>query len=93
MAFVLDMTGSMAYASTFNYNGNSLNPDDLVPTFGHYGSVQGNLIATVNQANGDGEAYLAEQLHASPRRAARRSSATSTSTRPTSRTPRPRPSR
>jgi len=56
VAFVLDMTGSMAYASTFNYNGVSLNPDTLVPSFGHYVSVQGNLVATVNQANGNGEA-------------------------------------
>ena len=47
-AFVLDMTGSMAYASLFNYNGNSQNPDDLVPTFGHYISVQANIKATAN---------------------------------------------
>ena len=55
-AFVLDMTGSMAYASQFNYNGASLNPDDLVPMFGHYVSVQSSLRATANQANADGEA-------------------------------------
>jgi hypothetical protein len=56
IAFVLDMTGSMAYASTFNYNGVSLNPDTLVPAFGHYGLVNSNLVATANQANSDGEA-------------------------------------
>lgn len=55
-AFVLDMTGSMAYASQFNYNNRSLNPDDLVPIFGHYVGTQTNLIATSNQANGSGEA-------------------------------------
>ena len=56
VAFVLDMTGSMAYASAFNYNGVSLNPDPLVPAFGHYGTVQANLVATANQTNGSGEA-------------------------------------
>jgi hypothetical protein len=57
VAFVLDMTGSMAYASQFNYGGRSLNPDTLVPSFGHYASVQANLTATVNEANGSGEAF------------------------------------
>ena len=56
VAFVLDMTGSMAYASTFNYSGPSLNPDALVPAFGHYTSVRSNLVATANQSNGSGEA-------------------------------------
>ncbi len=50
------MTGSMAYASQFNYNGASHNPDDMVPKFGHYVSVQSSLIASANQANGTGEA-------------------------------------
>ena len=56
VAFALDMTGSMGYASTFNYNNQSLNPDPLAPSFGHYVSVQSKLIATANQANGSGEA-------------------------------------
>jgi hypothetical protein len=56
-AFALDMTGSMAFSSMFNYNGRSLNPDNLVPSFGHYVSTQSNLIATANQANGSGEAH------------------------------------
>ena len=56
IAFVLDMTGSMAYASTFNASGSSLNPDTLVPSFGHYTSVQSNLIASVPETNGSGEA-------------------------------------
>jgi hypothetical protein len=56
VAFVLDMTGSMGYASTFNYNGASLNPDTMVPAFGHYGLVNSSLVATTNQANGNGEA-------------------------------------
>jgi hypothetical protein len=56
-AFVLDMTGSMGYASRFNYNNRSQNPDNLVPTFGHYISTQNNLIATTNQTNTSGEAF------------------------------------
>ena len=56
-AFVLDMTGSMAYASTFNFNNQSLNPDPLVPKAGHYVGVQNRLVASANQANGSGEAY------------------------------------
>lgn len=55
-AFVLDMTGSMAFSSTFNFNNQSMNPDDLVPSFGHYTAVQPQLIASSNQANGSGEA-------------------------------------
>jgi len=55
-AFVLDMTGSMGFASTFNFGSKSMNPDNLVPSFGHYVSTQSNLIATVNQANSSGEA-------------------------------------
>jgi len=60
VAFVLDMTGSMGFGSTFNTNGRSLNPDNLVPTFGHYVNVPaGNgtgstvLRATRNQISGD----------------------------------------
>jgi hypothetical protein len=56
VAFVLDMTGSMAYASNFNYNNVSLNPDTIVPTAGHYVNVQSNLVATANQSNSNGEA-------------------------------------
>lgn len=56
VAFVLDMTGSMGYASQFNYNSASMNPDTLVPSFGHYTSVQSKLIASSNLANGSGEA-------------------------------------
>jgi len=55
-AFVLDMTGSMAFGSTFNFNNQSHNPDPLAPVFGHYTSVQNRLVATSNQANGSGEA-------------------------------------
>lgn len=56
VAFALDMTGSMAFGSTFNFNNQSLNPDPLAPAFGHYGLVQNRLIASANQANGSGEA-------------------------------------
>ncbi len=56
IAFVLDMTGSMGYASQFNFSGRSLNPDDLIPSFGHYVSTQSNLRATSNQANSSNEA-------------------------------------
>ncbi|MBX9623651.1 MAG: hypothetical protein K2X82_07535, partial [Gemmataceae bacterium] len=56
VAFALDMTGSMAFSSTFNFNNQSLNPDPLAPAFGHYGLVQNRIIATANQANASGEA-------------------------------------
>lgn len=56
IAFVLDMTGSMAFGSTFNYNSQSMNPDPLVPTAGHYTTVQNRLIATADLAQGSGEA-------------------------------------
>ena len=56
VAFVLDMTGSMAYASTFNYNNVHHNADPLVPTFGHYVGTQSNLIASANATNANGEA-------------------------------------
>ena len=58
VAFVLDMTGSMAYASQFNYNNQSLNPDTLVPSCGHYvdATIQSYLVATANATNGSGEA-------------------------------------
>jgi hypothetical protein len=56
VAFVLDMTTSMSYACQFNVNGVSMNGDPVVPNFGHYVSVQGNLVAAVNQTNGNGEA-------------------------------------
>ncbi len=56
IAFTLDMTGSMAFSSTFNFNNQSQNPDPLVPRAGHYVSIQSALVATANQANGSGEA-------------------------------------
>ncbi|MBA4192299.1 MAG: hypothetical protein C0467_30380 [Planctomycetaceae bacterium] len=63
VAFALDMTGSMAFGSTFNLNGKSMNPDNLVPSFGHYANIPaGNgtgstaIRCIVNQANGSGEA-------------------------------------
>jgi hypothetical protein len=62
IAFVLDMTSSMGYASQFNFQitgqptGQSLNPDNLFPAFGHYVSIPDKLQATVNQSNGSGEA-------------------------------------
>jgi hypothetical protein len=56
VAFVLDMTGSMAYATTFNNSGTHLNADPLAPAFGHYVSVQGNIISTANETNSSGEA-------------------------------------
>ena len=56
IAFAIDMTASMAFSSQFNFGGRSLNPDNLIPSFGHYISTQSNLRATQNQANGSGEA-------------------------------------
>ncbi len=56
VAFVLDMTGSMAYASTFNYSGTHLNADPLAPAFGHYTSIQSKIVATKNESNSSGEA-------------------------------------
>jgi hypothetical protein len=56
VAFVLDMTGSMGYASNFNYAGSSLNPDNLIMVAGHYTSFQSALMATANLATGTGEA-------------------------------------
>jgi hypothetical protein len=56
IAFTLDMTGSMAFSSTFNFNNQSQNPDPLVPRAGHYVSIQSALVSTANQANGSGEA-------------------------------------
>ncbi len=55
-AFVLDMTGSMAYASQFNFNNQSNNPDTLVPRFGHYYSTRTNSIQSTNQTFATGEA-------------------------------------
>ena len=54
-AFILDMTGSMSYASQFNYNNKSNNPDTLVPRFGHYVSTRSNCIQSTNQSLADGE--------------------------------------
>ncbi|HEY1189962.1 MAG TPA: pilus assembly protein TadG-related protein [Gemmata sp.] len=64
IAFVLDMTGSMKYASTFGYdldptygvNYVSMNPDPLVPKVGHYATVQSALIASADLAQSSGEA-------------------------------------
>jgi hypothetical protein len=63
VAFVLDMTGSMKFSSTFN-SGNttstlqyrSLNPDTMVPTYGHYIGNQNFLVATQNLTDSSGEA-------------------------------------
>jgi len=55
-AFVLDMTGSMAFGSQFNYNSKSNNPDTLVPRFGHYFNTRTNSIQSVNNSTGAGEA-------------------------------------
>jgi len=59
VAFVIDMTGSMGYGSFFNSGGRSMNPDNLVPSFGHYvnapaGSGPGSTVlrATANQISG-----------------------------------------
>jgi Flp pilus assembly protein TadG len=62
VAFALDLTGSMGYSSQFNTDAvqsitRSLNPDNLVPVFGHYVSVQNNIRATANLAAGNGEAF------------------------------------
>jgi hypothetical protein len=64
VAFVLDMTGSMKYSSTFNSgnltttnNYQSLNPDPMVPSYGHYVGNQTYLIATQNLVDGSGEAF------------------------------------
>lgn len=56
IAFVLDMTGSMAFSSTFNFNNQSQNPDPLVPRAGHYANNSASLVSTSNKANGSGEA-------------------------------------
>ncbi|MBA4066176.1 MAG: hypothetical protein C0501_21170 [Isosphaera sp.] len=56
VAFAIDMTGSMAFGSTFNFNNRSQNPDNLVPAFGHYANTQANLRSTANGTNGSGEA-------------------------------------
>lgn len=56
IAFALDMTGSMAFSSTFNFNNQSQNPDPLVPKFGHYANNSASLVSTTNGANGNGEA-------------------------------------
>ncbi len=56
VAFVLDMTGSMSFASQFNYSNVCMNPDDLIPRFGHYANVQGNIRQSANQTNGSNEA-------------------------------------
>ncbi len=55
--FVLDMTGSMGYASQFNLNNKSNNPDTLIPMFGHYYSTYTNSIQNVNQYTSDGQCY------------------------------------
>jgi hypothetical protein len=54
IAFVLDMTGSMQFASLFNYGSRSHNPDTLIPRFGHYSNstIQSRLISTTNYSSG-----------------------------------------
>ncbi len=65
IAFALDMTGSMAFSSTYNSGtrtntrqNQSLNPDPMVPAVGHYAATatRNAMVATVNQTNNDGEA-------------------------------------
>lgn len=56
IAFVLDMTGSMAYACIYNHQNKSHNPDTSVPGFGHYISTQSNLISSTNLTIGSNEA-------------------------------------
>ena len=56
VAFAIDMTGSMAFSSTYNFNNQSLNPDTMVPVAGHYANNSAALVATANQVNGSGEA-------------------------------------
>lgn len=48
IAFVLDMTGSMGYASKYNNSAASMNPDTVVPLMGHYVANTGSLIETSN---------------------------------------------
>jgi hypothetical protein len=64
VAFVLDMTGSMKYSSTFNTSNTtntnqyqSLNPDTMVPMFAHYNqaTTNGAIVATANLTNSSGE--------------------------------------
>jgi hypothetical protein len=63
IAFVLDMTGSMGFSSTFNSTNQtttaqyqSVNPDTVTPTFAQYMSNQTYLIQTTNLVDGTGEA-------------------------------------
>jgi hypothetical protein len=63
VAFVLDMTGSMKFSSTFNTgittstnNYQGLNPDTMVPTYGHYIGNQSFIVATQNLTDSSGEA-------------------------------------
>ena len=65
VAFVIDMTGSMKYSSTFNSsnttasrNFQSMNPDTLVPAHAHYAATatRNAIVATANQATPGGEA-------------------------------------
>lgn len=56
VAFALDMTGSMAYSSTFNNSGTHLNADPLAPAFGHYVSMQSKVVATKNETTSSKEA-------------------------------------
>jgi hypothetical protein len=55
IAFVLDVTGSMAFASQFTDGSKSLNPDTVVPQAGHYVANQSSLIATSNLVIASGE--------------------------------------
>jgi Flp pilus assembly protein TadG len=64
IAFALDMTGSMAFSSTFNggdlkdtsLDNQHMNSDPLAPGFGHYADIQAKIIAPANGANSSGEA-------------------------------------
>jgi hypothetical protein len=63
VAFVLDMTGSMKFSSTFNsgnttstLNYQSLNPDTVVPAYAQYIGNSSFIIATQNLTDSSGEA-------------------------------------
>jgi len=62
VAFALDMTGSMAFASTTNSSAStgyvgSMDSNTLVPSFGHYINEQAQLIASADRSDSDGQAF------------------------------------
>jgi Flp pilus assembly protein TadG len=67
IALVLDFSGSMKFDSETSYpnQGNitaSLNPDTVVPRFGHWSTVSTNMIATSNYIDSGGEAHAMNNL-------------------------------